>query len=170
MSSKWIGAVFVILGCGGFGFGIAGNYRSRERLLRQLLNILENMEAELQYRLTPLPELSRRAAKESAGVLQDVFLNLARELDWQCEPDAAGCMRAALNHCHDLPPCLRRPLRQLGQTLGRFDLSGQIQGLKSVQDTCRRELSRLEHNREVRLRSYQTLGLCAGAALAILFA
>ena len=30
-------------------------------------------------------------------------------------------------------------------------------------------LSRLETNRENRLRSYQTLGLCAGAALAILF-
>ena len=170
MSSKWIGAVFVILGCGGFGFGIAGNYRSRERLLRQLLNILENMEAELQYRLTPLPELSRRAAKESAGVLQDVFLNLARELEWQSGPDAVSCMRAALEKCHDLPACLRRPLRQLGQTLGCFDLPGQLQGLQSVQETCRREQARLEQNRDARLRSYQTLGLCAGAALVILFA
>ena len=78
-------------------------------------------------------------------------------------------MRTAMEKCHDLPACLRRPLRLLGQTLGNFDLPGQLQGLKSSQDVCRRELARLEHNRDARLRSYQTLGLCAGAALVILF-
>ena len=170
MSSKWIGTVFVIVSCGGFGFGVANGYRRRERLLRQLLEILETMESELEFRLTPLPQLVRGAAGEATGVLRAVFLNLARELDWQSASDAAGCMRIAMDKCHDLPPCLKRPLRQLGQTLGRFDLAGQTQSLKAVQDCCRLELSRLERNRDVRLRSYQTLGLCAGAALAILFA
>ena len=71
---------------------------------------------------------------------------------------------------HDLNPVrsLRRPLRLLGQTLGRFDLPGQLKGIKAVQESCRRELARLERNRDARLRSYQTLGLCAGAALVIL--
>lgn len=170
MSEKWIGAVFIIVSCGCFGYAIASGYRRRERLLRQLLSILENMESELQYRLTPLPELARKTARETSGVLRDVFSNLARELDWQSEADAAGCMGAAMDKCHDLPPVLRRPLRQLGQTLGRYDLPGQVRGLEAVQDTCRRELLRLERGRDVRLRSYQTLGLCAGAALVILFA
>ena len=170
MNSKWIGAIFVLVSCGGFGFSIAHGYRRREFLLRQLLTALEMMASELEYRLTPLPELSRKAAKDSSGVLRDVFLNLARELDWQSEPDAGSCMRAAIEKCPDLPACIRRPLRQLGQTLGRFDLPGQIQGLKAVQDACRREIERLENNKDARLRSYQTLGLCAGAALVILFA
>ena len=43
MSTKWMGAVFVLVSCGGFGAGIAGGYRRRERLLRQLMNVLENM-------------------------------------------------------------------------------------------------------------------------------
>ena len=167
---RWIGAMFILISCGGFGFSIAYNYRQRERLLLQLLNTLEMMSSELEYRLTPLPELSRKSAKVCGGVLRDVFLNLARELEWQSEPDAGGCMRAAMEKCHDLPACLRRPLRQLGQTLGCFDLPGQLQGLKSVQEICRREQARLEQNRDARLRSYQTLGLCAGAALVILFA
>ena len=170
MNAKWIGAIFVLAACGGFGFSIAHSYRQRERSLQQLLNTLDMMSSELEYRLTPLPELSRKAAKVCGGVLRDVFLNLARELEWQSEPDAGGCMRAAMEKCHDLPACLRRPLRQLGQTLGCFDLPGQLQGLKSVQEICRREQARLEQNRDARLRSYQTLGLCAGAALVILFA
>lgn len=169
MSTKWMGAVFVLVSCGGFGAGIAGGYRRRERLLRQLMNVLENMEAELGYHLIALPELTKQAAGDAGGILRDVFLNLTRELSWQAQPDASGCMYAAMEQCHDLPSCLRRPLVQLGQTLGRFDLEGQIQGLEAARDTCRRELSRLEKNRDVRLRSYQTLGLCAGAALVILF-
>lgn len=169
MTAKWMGAVFILVSCGGFGFSIANGYRQRERMLRQLLNTLEMMASELEYRMTPLPELSRRAAKDTCGVLRDVFSGLARELDWQSEPDAGSCMRAAIEKTPDLPACLRRPLRLLGQNLGRFDLPGQVRGIKSVQEVCRLELSRLEHNRDARLRSYQTLGLCAGAALAILF-
>ena len=169
MSTKWMGAVFVLVSCGGFGGGIAAGYRRRERLLRQLMTILENMEAELGFHLVALPELTQKAAEDGTGILRDLFRNLTRELNWQTQPDASGCMYAAMEQCHDLPSCLRRPLAQLGQTLGRFDLEGQIQGLEATQAACRRELSRLEKNRDVRLRSYQTLGLCAGAALVILF-
>jgi hypothetical protein len=60
-------------------------------------------------------------------------------------------------------------LRELGQSLGRFDLNGQLLGIAAVRNTCRSKLQQFEKNKEVRLRSYQTLGLCAGAALAILF-
>lgn len=169
MSIKWIGSIFVLFSCGGFGFGIAHGYRQRERQLQQLLMTLEMMASELEYRLTPLPELARKASRETSGVLRDVFANLARELEWRTEPDAGSCMRTAMQKCHDLPGCLRRPLRLLGQSLGRFDLPGQIRGFQCVQEACRREIARLENNREARLRSYQTLGLCAGAALVILF-
>ena len=109
MNAKWIGAIFVLVSCGGFGFSIAHGYRQRERLLHQLLNVLETMASELEYRLTPLPELSRKAARDTCGVLRDVFANLARELDWQSEPDAGSCMRAAMDKCHDLPACLPAP-------------------------------------------------------------
>lgn len=169
MNYRWIGAVLVITGCGGFGFSISAGYRREEGLLRQLIRALNYMEWELQYRLTPLPELCRQAGRESRGVLREVFLNLAGELEQQTFPDAAGCMIGALNRSRELPGKIRELLKQLGCTLGRFDLPGQKQGLEEVRQQCRVELERLEKNRETRLRSYGTLGLCAGTALAILF-
>ena len=57
----------------------------------------------------------------------------------------------------------------LGTSLGRFDLTGQLNGLEQVRSHCRRELEALAGNRDQRVRGYQTLGICAGAALAILF-
>ena len=58
--------------------------------------------------------------------------------------------------------------RNLGSSLGRFDLSGQLKGLQSVRGECLRELESLEKNQPERLKSYQTLGMCAGAALVII--
>ena len=57
----------------------------------------------------------------------------------------------------------------MGSSLGRFDLDGQLLGLEAVRVYCQEQLSEMSKDRDVRLRSYQTLGLCAGAALAILF-
>lgn len=170
MSWKWIGAILIIAGCGGFGFSIAAGCRREERLLRQLIQALQYMQWELQYKLTPLPELCRQTGKAASGVVRDIFLGLARELDWQASPDVSGCMSAALKRNRELPRNIRRLFIQLGHCLGRFDLQGQLSGLEAVRSACEGELAALNKNRDVRLRSYQTLGLCAGAALAILFA
>lgn len=169
MGYKWIGAALIILSCGGFGFSLAVSHKKEENTLRQLISALDFMECELQYRLTPLPDLCRQAGTQLSGMMHDVFLSLADELECQISPDVSSCMRSALSGREELPKHTRSCLMQLGNSLGRFDLAGQIKGLDAVRAECRRTLEDLSANREVRLRSYQTLGLCAGAALAILF-
>jgi len=52
--------------------------------------------------------------------------------------------------------------------LGRFDLPGQLEGIQAVRKRCEESLESIRKNRNERLRSYQTLGVCAGAALAII--
>lgn len=168
MNYKWIGAIMVIVGCGGFGFSLAAAHRREEKTLRQLIFALDYMECELQYRLTPLPDLCRQAASEQHGCIRDVMMNLSRELDAQVSPDVERCMQAAISMVEDIPKHTKSALLDMGKTLGRFDLSGQLKGMEQVRAACRSELDVLRTNREPRLRSYQTLGLCAGAALAIL--
>ncbi len=169
MNYKWIGAVLVVMGCGGMGFSLAAAYSREEGMLRQLIRILDFMICELQYRLTPLPELCRQAAKEAAGCLRDTLNAFVQELESQISPDASSCMHAALAKRRELPESVRGILLQLSQTLGRFDLSGQLQGLEGAKAACQNRLEALNQNRSERLRGYQTLGLCAGAALVILF-
>lgn len=169
MTIKLLGAIFIIVGCGGFGFRIAANHLREEKTLRQLISILDFMECELQYRLTPLPDLCRQAAGQGSGVLSAVMLTLTRELEDQISPDVERCMSAALSQYKDIPEQTRQLLELFGRSLGRFDLSGQLKGIEGVRQECRRKLQELTANKDVRLRSYQTLALCAGAALAILF-
>lgn len=169
MSCKWIGAIFIIISCGGFGICLAAAHRREESTLRQLVSALDYMECELQFRLTPLPDLCRQAGSESKGAVRQALLNLASELEAQVAPDVARCMQAALSAAGDVPSRTKEALLLMGQSLGRFDLPGQLKGLETVRNSCRQELEALTNNKEVRLRGYQTLGFCAGAALAILF-
>ncbi len=168
MMIKLIGVILTVLGCGGVGFQIAANHRREEKSLQQLLRILEHMACELQYRLTPLPELCRQVGKLFKHTPGGVFMDLALELESQISPDVACCMTAAIHKNKDITPITKQILISLGVTIGKFDLDGQLKGLNSTAAECKRYLSDLSKDRDARLRSYQTLGLCAGAALAIL--
>ena len=126
------------------------------------------MESELKCNPTPLPALCRETAKLSEGALKEVFETLADELELQVQSDVFGCMASAIEACHSIPKYTKDLLLQMGQTLGRFDLSGQLKELEQLSVSCEKELSLYALGQEERFREYRTLGLCAGAFLVIL--
>lgn len=168
MDCKWIGALLIMAGCGAFGLGLCAHHRAEEESLRKLIRALDYMACELQFRMTPLPELCRLAGQESGGQLRRVLTDLARELDTGLDTQVSSAMARVIENFPELPGYTRENLNLLGSSLGRFDLEGQKSGLDAVRCACRRDLDTLNQNRDNRLRSYQTLALCTGAALAIL--
>lgn len=169
MSLKIIGAILVLVGCGGCGFAMAAAQRREEQCLRQLQRAMEYMDCELQFKQTPLPQLCANTAGILTGPMKLVFARLYQELEAQVAPDASYCMNAAIAAFPGLAGQVREALQQLGNSLGQFDLTGQQKGMASVAAICQEGIEALSYNRSSRLRSYQTLGLCMGAALAILF-
>lgn len=168
MIAKWTGVALILLGCSAVGFKMANDHRREIKSLRQLIRTLEFMVCELGFRVTPLPQLCRLAAAECGGSIRTLMLEMAKELDAQISPDAFRCMKAALQHTPGIPERTRICLETLGATLGHFDLEGQLAGLESAKIACCEQLLELENNKDARIRSYQTLGLCTGAALVIL--
>lgn len=165
---RLLGACCIVAGCGGFGFAMAAASRREERELRRLLAALEYMSCELSYRQTALPVLCRGAAEGSSGTVREFLLGLSQSLEWQTDPDVRVCVYGVLDR---LRPSKRlyRQLSDLGATLGRFDLPGQLRGLESAIRSGEEALRSVRDGAADRRRSYETLGLCAGAALAILF-
>ena len=168
MDCKWIGAVLIMVGCGGFGLALCAQHRAEEASLLKLIRALDYMTCELQFRLTPLPDLCRMAGRESSGQVGKVLISLGTELDSGLDSEVSPTLERVLNGFPDLPSKTRRNFDLMGSSLGRFDLEGQRNGLDGVRTACRRDLEELNQNRENRLRSYQTLALCTGAALAII--
>ncbi len=168
ISLKLFGAVMVIAGCGGFGFRMASLYIREEKSLREFVGVLDYMQCELQYRLTPLPDLCRQGAMQSRGVVREILLNLTRELEDQIFADVEQCVCTTIKKVKNIPQSTLAMLEILGRSLGRFDIEGQLRGLEAVRAEARLTLEQLSKNKEARIRSYQTLGLCAGAAIAII--
>ncbi len=168
MIVKLLGSVLIITASVGFGIMHTLLHKKEILTMKELLSALDYMECELQYRMYALPDLCRLTAAECTGVLRSVFSALANELEDQISPDVRCCMQSVLSHQKNIPSQTLNCLQSLGDSLGRFDLPGQLKGLDNVRQECREKLNRIMGNAEVRLRSYQTLGICAGAALVIL--
>ncbi len=167
MNVRLIGVCFVVVACGLLGFKFASDLRFEMKALRDLIDILNYMEWELHFRLTPLPQLCRASAEHSR-VLKRIFLCFAQELESQISPDTVRCMEAAIHQYADLSQPVRPYLLEFGSSCGKFDLEGQLSGIDAVRRKCAQNLESLEKDKDIRVRNYQTLGLCAGAALAIL--
>ena len=166
MVQKWIGGICVFLACGAVGFTVAAALRKEEQLLLQTKRLLEKMECELSFRVTTLPQLCF-CAVGCGKELECLYETLSGFLEGQAYPDATSAMEAAIG-CIQLPKSVEMLHRMLGQTLGRFDLPGQLEEISAVKTACQQELNRIRENMPQRIRSCQTLGLCIGAALAIL--
>ena len=165
---KLLGGVLIVLSCAGLGFQIAGSYYVERQLLAQWISALDFMQCELQYRMTSLPEICRQAAGNGSGEIKTLLYCLAQELDQQLLPDVRGCVEIAVKSVGDLPKSVRECVEELGRTLGRFDTDGQVRQLEAARLNSRKRLENLEKGAQERLRAYQTLGICGGAAIAIL--
>ena len=78
-------------------------------------------------------------------------------------------METAIGQFSGIPKVTSNALKRLAHSFGKFDLENQLEGLENIKVECKRQLSAMLDNRDARLRTYQTLGLCAGAALVIIF-
>ncbi len=168
MDYKWIGALLIISGCGGYGFLLSLRDIREIASLKELIRILEFMAWELQFQMTPLPEVCLHAGNQVSGPVGEAFTQLSEELETNLHNDVSNCMDLVLQNLSGLPERTKDAMILLGQSLGRFDLNGQLKGLEAVRNTCMQELSEMEANKQQRMHTYQTLGLCTGAALAIL--
>lgn len=164
---KWIGALLVIISCGGMGILLAAAYRREERLLRQMLESICWMECELGCRATELSGLFAAAAQRTDGRIGQLFDLMADNLAQRIAPDALVCMNAALSRVC-LPEKTACIATKLGRSLGEFHLQEQLRQLTLVREECTRLLEEHTRNRDNRIRSYHTLWLCAGVALVIL--
>lgn len=169
MTLKLLGAVLIILSCSGFGFYIAAAHKKEVYYLQKLITVIEFMEWELEYRLTPLPQLCSNVAEKTKRTFSEVFQNLSKELTYQIAPNAATCMRSALAEQKNIPEQTAQYMHMMGESLGEYNVEGQLKSLEQLRLLIQKKLDELTENQTQRLRCYQTLGVCAGAALAILF-
>lgn len=164
--SEFLGVILVVGACTWCGFSMAAVYSQQERQLCELQILLNRMACELNYRATPLPELCLGLSGDFSGPVGQAIGRLGQALAAGSGGSVAGLMAASFPEelCRDC----REVLIKLAGSLGSYDLEGQNQSLDLVQRDCGERLDRLRQEKGGHQRCYRALGLCGGAALAIL--
>ncbi len=164
---RLVGAAMIILGAGSFGVAKTAQFYRQQRQLRAFLNALEILQCELDYTLYPLPKLCRITAERCERVCADFLRRYADSLDGGACRSAAAREALIAVKCV-LPPDACIAVLELFSALGRYDLEGETNLLKLTQYRLKAALERGETEKRPMVKGYAVLGLCTGAAVAIL--
>lgn len=169
MIGKWIGAFCIFVSCMSVGFSVAYRQTRELKMLEQWIRIMDRAEKEICYHLRAVPDLFRMISYEENGPLGRLFLRAAIEMENQIQPNAGVCLNVALSDFEGLPKSVFELLILFGAELGRYDLESQLKGFAQIRSIAEEKRILTLQNHSKRIRGYQTLGLCAGAALVIMF-
>ena len=166
VTMKLIGALMIVLAGAWSGASPVLRLRRRQRVLESLVAAMVLLRAELCSSLTPLPALFEKLAERTEGAVSDFFRRMAR--DMQSEP-LASPLQLMRRH---LPVLGQEPrenavMLELGNALGCYDLESQLRMVDAAQ--TRLEQAAAYCNKRIlgEGRSWGTLGICTGLALAI---
>ena len=163
------GALLAAGGMAWVGFSAARRLARRERTLVQLSAALAQMEREISYRLTPMPQLLGELAENTPGPAGAFFGACRKGLEELGSRSLAEIWHETLLTAPlDLEDRALAVLDRLGTVLGRYQEEEVRAALaRAAEDLAREgELARAEA--ENRGRMYQVLGLTAGGLLVLL--
>lgn len=165
---KIVGILLVILGASGTGFSMAFSVRQTVSVVQQLVSALEQMKNEISFRRTPLPELMGLLEAQSRGPVSEFFGRMAAELSQRQARSVDAIVRTQAAAIRAFSPPVRQILVQLGGGLGQYDAEGQLRSIDLALLRLRGLLEQYRADQQSRIRSYCTLGICGGLAIAIL--
>lgn len=167
---KLLGTVFVVAASAFVGFGFAANVRSQAQQLEALLGAMDYMKSEISCRLTPLPELFYLLSRSGGKAVGAFFGRCAALLTQNPGASLQGVFLEAMKQTPQLAfsKQTRQTLLELALQLGKFDAAGTAGALDLASARLRHELQILDAHRRERCRSYETLGICTGLALAVI--
>ena len=164
-----MGALLTVGGGAFLGYDAHRRLRRRARVLRQLAGALEQMDREIAFRLTPMPQLMEELAADYPPPVGTLFANCRKGMKELGERSLAEIWRQALADTPlDLEGRAAGILDELGEVLGRFEESGLRSALARAVAELTREGELAREDGEKRGRMYQVLGLAWGGLLVIL--
>lgn len=168
MNVRLLGAAFLIVGCYTMGKTGANRMKHNSKMLRELIAGLNAIEQELVCRTLPLPALLEHAARNTAGIVRDLFIVCAGDLD-------RGTMSFSTIWCNVIETFYplqdgpeKEALSQLGNVLGRYDTESQRKALSRTIAKLSAYSAETDKQCKHKSRVYGAVGLTAGLFIAIL--
>ena len=166
---RWFGFILIVTGAAASGSLLAAGVRRSVRQCTAMQNALAFMKAEIEFHLTPLDQISMQMASMLPQPLSLVFRSVSRDIRRMPGVLPGSLMRRALNvHRNKITPELSKILADLFELLGKQDVLAQVRAAELAEARLKQEIHRIEAEKKDRCRTYRTIGICAGLAVAVI--
>jgi stage III sporulation protein AB len=168
---KLLGALLVVFACAMLGFAQARRLRERPLQIRRFIIILQQLETEITYGFTPLPEALAKLARQTTEPISSFLNEVARRLQAAERLTVRQVWDLSLNDFWPstaMKEAERETIHQLGNTLGTTDREDQLKHLRlAANQLVGREADAMEDQRRYE-KMWRSLGVLGGALIVVI--
>ncbi len=152
------------------GLGLARTVRRQQAQTVALIDALLRLRHELQYRLTPLPDAFAVLGGMPNREVAAFFSGMSDRLQSSRTCTVGYACRKAMERTSglQLTAGTHSALLALFDALGRYDLEGNLQVLELALERLRAEARMIQSGSRARCRTYISLAVCTGLAIAVI--
>lgn len=163
---KILGVIFVVTSSVIVGIHIGKILKQRCSYIRQMIDAFQVLENEISFGSTPLPEAFMYASEATEGKLKSILNDVSTRMTKNCWKTPKRAMEEALLAVSD--GFGDDILIDLAERVGKYDVQTQLAGIHIAKQRAEQTLRTLESEYGAKSRTYRTLSVCAGMAVAIL--
>lgn len=168
---KFIGSIFIVIGCSLVGLKLSLNLSNRRKDLIQLNKAVHILESEIMYVYTEIPEIFLKIGLESNDYIGNIFKSAGEGLTNGKYDDITFALKSSVEEYEDITYLEKKDLNiifDLGSVLGQWDLEAHRKGFLITKKNIQENLDEAK-SKEIKLsKMYKVLGVSFGLTICIL--
>lgn len=167
---KTISCLIILAASTTGGFIYAEGFRKRAKQLNEFERALNQLQNEIEYTYTPLPEAFESIAGKSEGTVKKIFMQISRLLyDNEVESVYAAFMRVMDLEASSIYLKAEdiKVIMDLAKSLGEADIEGHKKIFSLLRTNLKKQIDIAEEAMKKNIKLYRYLGFSVGAMLAI---
>lgn len=168
---KIIGCMMILLASTGIGFTYGERFKRRTKQLNEILRCIHQLQNEILYTHTPLPEATLNVSKKSIYPIREIFEEISDLLFGGEVEDVYEAFSSVFRKQKDnlnLRSEDMSVILDLAKTLGESDIEGQLRIFGLTVENLKKQLKISEELMSKNLKMYRYLGFFFGAILVII--
>ncbi len=168
---KIIGALIIIFACGSAGIFKGQRYARRPVQIRKIRSALQNLETEITWAATPLPEALNRVGKIIGNPINSLFIRASVLIEKNKNKTVGELWEKALKEIKNtlsIGDEELEVLKNFGYSLGNTHKEEQVKNINLTKEHLKSLEIKAETEKTKYAKMYRTLGFLLGMALALI--
>lgn len=167
---RLMGLLGIVVLCTAFGYSFSTRLFRRITNLKEMRKLVEILQGEVRYAISPLGEAIKNTAKHASPVLQTFFLSVAEDMeqrDGRTLEEIFGAESKMLLTQSALEERDIQMLVQMGAGLGYLDVQMQVKTMEYYLEELKKACAMAEEEYREKGKLYRSLGFMGGLFLAV---